>query len=66
MNVDGDIVNGGCNGEVLSNGVIGEKGVVTEVDEFDGVVNEGDYFSTTSVTKTVLMDSSAVSEGVGL
>ena len=26
MNVDGDIVDGGCNGEVLSDGVIGEEG----------------------------------------
>ena len=41
MNVDGDIVDGGCNGEVLSDGVIGEEGVGGEVDEGDGVMNEG-------------------------
>ena len=36
MNVDGDIVDDGCNGEMLSNVVIGEEGVGGEVDESDG------------------------------
>ena len=40
MNVDRDIVDGGCNGEVLSDGVIGEKGVVGDTDESDWVMNE--------------------------
>ena len=42
INVDGDIVDGGCNEEMLSDGVIGEKGVGWEVDEGGGVMNEGD------------------------
>ena len=39
MNVDGNIVDGGCNGEVLSDGVIGKNGVVGDADE---VMNKGD------------------------
>ena len=39
MNVDRDIVNGGCNGEVLSDGVIEEEGVGGEVSEGDGVMH---------------------------
>ena len=38
MNIDGDIIHGGCNGEVLNDGVIGEKEVRGEVDEDDGVM----------------------------
>ena len=45
MNVDGDIVDGGSNGEVLSDRVIGEEGVGWEVDEGDGVMNVSTYFS---------------------
>ena len=36
MNVDGDIVDDGCNGEVLGDGVPDEEGVGGEVDEGDG------------------------------
>ena len=50
MNVDGDIVDGGCNGEVF----IGEKGVGGDADEGDKV-NEND--STTRVTRVVLKPS---------
>ena len=35
MNVDEDIVHGGCNRKVLSDGVIGEEGIGGEVDEDD-------------------------------
>ena len=57
MNVDGDIVDGGCSGEVvLSDGVIGEKEVGEEVDERDVVMNEGDKSSITRVTRTVLSE----------
>ena len=57
VNVDVDIVDGGCNGEVLSDWVIGEEGVG---EEMDGVMNEGD-----KSTSTVLMDSGVVWESVG-
>ena len=40
MNIDGNIVGDVCNGEVLSNGVIGEEGVGGDADEGDGVMNE--------------------------
>ena len=40
MNVDGNIVDGGCYGEVLSGGVTGEEGVGGEGNKGDGVVNE--------------------------
>ena len=43
MNVDGDIVDGGCNGEVLSDGVIREDGVEGKVDESDGIMNEDNH-----------------------
>ena len=36
-----------------------------EVDEGDGVMNEGNKFSITRVTRTVLTDSGVVWEGVG-
>ena len=42
MNVDEDIVDGGCKGEVFCDEVIGEKEVGG-----DGVMNEGDKSSTT-------------------
>ena len=64
LNVAGDIVDGGCNGEVLSDGVIGEKGVRVVVDEGEGVMNESDKSSTTQVTWTVLTDSGVVWEEV--
>ena len=64
MNVDGDIVDGGCNGEVLSDGVIGEKKVGGEADEGDRAVNEGDKSSITRVTRIVLTDNGVVREGV--
>ena len=60
MNVDEDIVDGGYNGEVLSDGVIVEEGVRGEVDEDDGVMNEGDQCSLTRVTRMVLTDSGVV------
>ena len=41
MNVDWDIVDDGCNGEVLGSGVTGEEGVGGDADEGDGVMNEG-------------------------
>ena len=50
-NVDGDIVDDSCNGEVLGDGVTGEEGVGGEVDEGDGVVNEGNKTSTTRSTR---------------
>ena len=62
MNVDGDIVDGGRNGQVLSDGVIGEQGVGGEEDEGDGVMNEGDESSTTRVTRTVLSDKGVIWE----
>ena len=39
INVDGDIVYGGYNGEVLSDGVIEEEGIEGDVDKGDGVMN---------------------------
>ena len=64
MSMDDDIVDGGCNGEVLSDGVMGEKEVGGDAYEGDGVMNESDKFSTTRVTRTVLTDSGVVWEGV--
>ena len=49
---------------MLSDGVIGEDGVGGDVDEGDGVMNEGDKSSTTRVTRTVLTDSDVVWQGV--
>ena len=70
MNVDRDIFDGGCNGMercsvigVLS--VIGEDRVEEEVDESDGVMNEGNKSSNTRVTRTVLTGSGVVWEGIG-
>ena len=34
MNVDGNILDDGCNGEMLGDGVIGEEGVGREVTEW--------------------------------
>ena len=62
---DGGIVDGGCNGEVLSDGVIEEEEIGGEVDEGDGAMNEDNQSSTTHVTRTVLADSGVVSEWVG-
>ena len=39
MNVNGDIVDYGCNGDVLGGGVTGKEEVDGEVRESDGVVN---------------------------
>ena len=50
MSNDGDIVNGGCNGEVLNDEVIREEVVGGEVDEGDVVMNEYNQSSTTRVT----------------
>ena len=50
VNVDGDSVDGGCNGEVLNDGVIGEEEGV----EGDGMMNAGIKSSTTRVIRTVL------------
>ena len=54
MNVDGDIVDGGCNGEVIriSDGVGGN------VDKSDEVMNEDDKSSTTRINRTVLTERS--------
>ena len=65
MNVDGNIVDGGCNGEVFSDGVIVEEVVGREVDEGDGVMNEGDQSSIIRGTMTVLTNSGVVWEGIG-
>ena len=63
INIDGDVVDGGCNGEVLSDGVIGEKRVRGDADEGDVVMNDGgNKSSTTRVTWTVLTGSGAVWE----
>ena len=51
VNVDGDIVDSGCNEEVFSDVVGGENGVWGHVDEKDGVVNECDKSPTTRVTR---------------
>ena len=48
-NVNGDIVEGGCNREVFSDGVIGEEGVGGEPYECDGVMNVVDKSSTNRV-----------------
>ena len=64
MNVDGGIVDGGCNVEVLSDGVGEEKWVGRDVNERDGVINEGDKFSTIHVTRPVLMNSGVAWEGI--
>ena len=64
MNVDGDIVDGGCNVEVLSDGVMREEGVVRKVDEVDGVMNGGDESCATRMNRTVLPDSGVDWEGV--
>ena len=56
MNVDGDIVDGCCNGEVLSDGV--PDGV--PVGDGDEVANVSNKFSTTRINRTVLMDSGVV------
>ena len=42
-----------------------EKGVGGEVDEGDGVMNDGDKSSITRITRTVLTDSGEVWEVVG-
>ena len=39
MNVDGDIVDSGCNEEVLNDGVIGETGVGEDTHEGYGLMN---------------------------
>ena len=66
MNVDGDIVDSGCKGEeVLSDGVIGKEGVGGEMDEGDGVLNEGDKSSTICITRTDLTGSGVAWERVG-
>ena len=49
---------------MLSDVVGREKGVWRYVDERDGVVNECDKSSTTSVTRSVLPDSGVVWEGI--
>ena len=54
MNIDGDIVYSGCNGEMFTDGVIMEKGVGGNADEDDGMVNESDKSSTNRITRTVL------------
>ena len=54
MNADADIVDGGCNGEVLSDGVLGKKGDGGDAEE---VMSEGDKSPTTRVTRTVLAHS---------
>ena len=64
MNVDGDIVDGGCNGEVLSDEVGGEKWVGGDVDEWDELMNEGDKSITTSVIRTIHTDSGVVWVGI--
>ena len=61
MNVDKDIVQGGCNKEVLSDGIIGEQ----EIDgNADGVMNDSDESSTNRVIRTVLTNSGEVWEEV--
>ena len=43
---------------MLSDGVIGEDGVGGEVDEGEGVMNDGDNnFSTTRIIRTILTDN---------
>ena len=64
MNVNGDIVDGGSNGEVLGDGIIEEQEFGRDAGEGDRVMNEGDKFSTTRVTSTVLTDSGVVWQGV--
>ena len=64
MNVGGDIVDGGCIGEVLSDRVVGEKGVGGDADEGDGEKNEGDKSFTTGVIRTVPTDNGVVWERV--
>ena len=54
VNVVRDIVDGGCNGKVLSHRVEREEGVGGEMDEGDGVMIEDENSSTTRVTRTVL------------
>ena len=66
MNIDADIADGGCNGEVLSDGFIREEGVGRDADEGDGVMNEGGKSSITRVTRTVLTVSGEVWGGVCL
>ena len=63
MKVDGDLVNGDCNREMLNIGIIGEEGVGEKADEGDGVMDEGDKSSTTCVTRTVFIDSGEGWEG---
>ena len=65
INVDGDIVNDGCNGDVFGDGVTGEEGVSWKVGEDDGVVYEGNKSSITCSTRMVLMDSDIVWKGNG-
>ena len=62
--IDWDIVEDGCNGEVLCSGVTGDEGVGGKVGEGNGLVNGGDKSSTTRVTRTVLTDSDVVWKGV--
>ena len=56
MNVDGDTLVGGCDGEVLSNGVIAEG---------DGEMNQDDRSSITRATRMILTNSGVVWEEVG-
>ena len=65
MDVDGDITDDGCDGELLGGGVTGEEGVCGEVGEGDGVVNEVNKSSTTCITRRVLTDSNVVWKGAG-
>ena len=64
MNVDGNVVDCGCNGVVLSDGVIGEKGFEGDANKGDAVMNGGDKSTNTRITRTVLTDSGLVWEGV--
>ena len=63
LNVDRYIVDGGCDGEVLSDVVGRENGVWRYVDERDRVVNECEKSSTTRVTRSLLPYSGVIWEG---
>ena len=65
MNVDGDIVDDGCDEEVLCNCVAGKKRVSGKAGEGDRVVNEGDESSSTRIGMAVLTGNGVVVERVG-
>ena len=65
VDVDIDIVDNDCDGEDLRNFVTEVKSVSAKEGEGDGLVNEGDEFSSTRIGRTVFTDNDVYGEGAG-